>query len=349
MLQALKTMNKKLEENLFMEWFLEDDEPQEPKKVKVTPNLKKAIEKLQAPAEEPKKHMSLLEILLAECSGTACLNRKYNCIDNIKKSLNNSTELVAYLKKRQLYSFYILLIDYAESHISFESLSNNGDAIVFFNNKNAIADMMHERKIPNEDDINEKLNSLAELGLIKSLTDDEIRADALERANDIKDQMSEQSNKIVYRTNFYMIYDLTEDVVSEALRRISLFKKFGVKRKDVNAITRSIVLGEDVVKNNITVQKQFEINPTKKKHFITAANELLSKQQYFTEEQLRKAYCKKDHNISKSEAIKLTTVYILLVVKELGLKRVRVNKNNKKEYNLSKNIKSNTYIYMEDK
>lgn len=336
-----------LEEQIFMEWFLEDDEPQ-PQKVRMTLSVKKAVEKIHIIiTNKAQKAMSKLEQLLLMPSIMDDINRKYDAINNIRRVLDNESELTLYLRKNSLYDFYMALLDYVEIHLSFESLSNNLDDLTFFTNKNELIRIMQNRGIrTDEDDINKKLRFLASLGMIKALTNSEIRPDVLQKAYKINELMSYQYNKKLYRTSFYMIYNLNYVTVSEILKRIDLFKHHGLTRKDINAIRIASILGEDTVKNDIIIQKDFSINPTKARNFINAANILLNKQQYFTLEQLRKQYCYKDHNIVKSDAIPLTRNYLSIVIKEHDLIRVRVNRYYRDKYSIPNSISSNSYIFI---
>ena len=345
MLENIGIMNKKFEEE-FLVWILEDDELQQSKKIKATSNLKRAINKLQASIEEHKKYMHPLDRLLSMPSIMDDYNSKIDAISNIKARLEDSMELVSYLHKTKTYEFYRLIIDYVENHLTPISLSNNEDDIAFFIVKSELASIMKRKGIAGSTRINLKLNSLCELGLLSKLHDNQIREDALSKAYEIRDILSKNINSKVHRINFYILNPLTESTVSEALRRIELIKTSGIRQRGICADTRCCLFGVDTVNENMVVQKQVNIDDKVLNRFISAANELLDTNRYFTSDELRKAYCKRDKHIKKSAAITLTKKYLPGVVNRIGAIETRVNKHIRNDYNLPNKIKSNSYIFI---
>ena len=281
--------------------------------------------------------------------GTEYQTENYEYLRNLRRYLDGTLkkELYDYLHIRKLYEFYRLLIDYVEAHLATESLSNNEDDIVFYIKKDKLKDMMVERKIPGHGRINHKMNDLCELGLITSLRDEEIRDDVLHKANKKANAITNKidSNIRIKRDNYYVLVKLSPSVQREALRRAEEFKRYGAKRKGMNSTRRAEVLGVEEVQNNISVQKTVIVSATKQSKFVESANELIEKQKYFTQEDLRKAYCKKDRNVSKKDAEKLTEDYLPGTLKAIGASKVRVNESVRKEYELPAKIKSNSFIY----
>lgn len=316
-------------ELLAVSWMLEDDD-----------------EYIEEYVEEPQNSPSLLEQLLSQCSALNSINSKFETLNRIRESLDNNAILVSYLRRNALYEFYRMILDYAESHLSFDSLSNNPDDITFFTNRYQLTSMMCNRGLSGYNEINSKLTSLAEIGLIKSLTDSEIRPDVLHRAYEIVNNASDSRNQIMNRANFYVLYDLTEEVVSTAVQRIELFRELGIRRRGRTAESIAIVLGEDIVNNNINVQANVSINKTKVTNFINAATLLLNQYGYFTENELRKQYSRKDHHTKKKDAIKLTQIYLPKVIIECQLIRVRVNKYYRNKFSIPNKIKNNSYIFI---
>ena len=95
-------------ELLAVSWMLEDDD-----------------EYIEEYVEEPQNSPSLLEHLLSQCSAMNSINSKFETLDRIRESLDNNAILVSYLRRNALYEFYRMILDYAESHLSFDSLSNS--------------------------------------------------------------------------------------------------------------------------------------------------------------------------------------------------------------------------------
>jgi hypothetical protein len=100
------------------------------------------------------------------------------------------------------------------------------------------------------------------------------------------------------------------------------------------------------IQRSTTAHGQPDINQTQLRNFTDAANILLKKQRYFTEEQLRIQYMKKDRKIKQKKAASLTAKHLSITVERTGCIMIRVNKSSRKEYALPKAIKSNSYIYV---
>ena len=93
-------------------------------------------------------------------------------------------------------------------------------------------------------------------------------------------------------------------------------------------------------------RKNPNINKTKLKNFVNAATTLLTQQGYYTEKQLRIQYMKKDKNIKKKDAERLTDEYIAGVNIRVNAIKARVNKDTREEHGIPKAIPSGTVIYV---
>ena len=133
-----------------------------------------------------------------------------------------------------------------------------------------------------------------------------------------------------------------------AINQIKLDKECGLRQKDKTDATLTMMHGED---HGVVAQRKGKISEAAIRKFNKIAQDLLNKQRYFTEEQLRKEYCKRDHNVLKADAEILTRRYLANTVKEAGCIKTRVNQSVKERYSLPKKIKSNSFIYVlkEDK
>ena len=279
-------------------------------------------------------------------------------IDDFKDGIYEDLE--AYLKKAKLYDFYKGLLEYVKGRISLKPLSVNEDELTFFvvyDDLRATLKYMNVVRGTKNTSLENKLTRLCDLGLLDKLTDEQIREDALIKANKIKDKASKElsesceKNVSVNRKNFYVLKDLSPSVQEEAIRRIVLEKESGLRQKDKNSTSRALTYGIENVQGKIVVQDEVKISQTKKNNFKAAADQLLEKQRYFTEDQLRKQYCKKDRNIKKKDAEYVTRMYLSGTVIATNCIKTRVNSEIRDTYELPRSIKSNSFIYIlkEDK
>ena len=277
-------------------------------------------------------------------------------IDDFKDGIYEDLE--AYLKKAKLYDFYKGLLEYVKGRISLRPLSVNEDELTFFvvyDDLRATLKYMNVVRGTKNTSLENKLTRLCDLGLLDKLTDEQIREDALIKANKIKDKASKElsesceKNVSVNRKNFYVLKDLSPSVQEEAIRRIVLEKESGLRQKDKNSTSRALTYGIENVQGKIVVQDEVKISQTKVNNFKAAAEQLLEKQHYFTEDQLRKQYCKKDRNIKKKDAQYVTRVYLSGTVIATNCIKTRVNDKVREKYSLPRSIKSNSFIYVEKK
>ena len=274
-------------------------------------------------------------------------------IDNCKYGLYD--ELLDYLKLRKIDVFYKALLSYVKNRVSTEPLSNNKNELTFYV---IYDDLRKELKYWNytagmsDTSLKDKLKILCDLQLLRNIKDDEMTSKALHVANNFKKNVSKtisaDHNKTIKanRRNHYVLYDLSPQNQARAMGIVATEKKFNLRQNSKTSTSLALVHGED---NGVVAQKEANINPTKLKNFIDAANILLSKQDYYTEEQLRIQYCKKDKAIKKHDAILLTAEYIAGVNMRVGAVRQRVNSKSREKYSVPSKIKSNSIIYVLDK
>ena len=258
-----------------------------------------------------------------------------------------SEELKHYLDIRKLYEAYKLIITFTYEHITYESLANEEDLIVFFASKKQISDLMEERRI--KGNAGQKLRALCELGLLRKLTDSELRPDALSNANKqrqiLQDKLGKSSLK---RTDFYELVDLSPSTIETALERIKLMKDNFVKQKGNNVNRRINTFGAEEVLNNINVQST--VDNKKQKRIETKLRgiieDLLEKNVFFNESDLAKAYRATDKkHITKRDAEQVILDFIPVFAQEGLLIRKRVNKELRKQYNIPVEYASNSFVF----
>ena len=259
---------------------------------------------------------------------------------NVNKMLPQ--DLHDYLHRRKLYRAYRLLIDFADAHITYQSLSNEDDKVVFFLGQRCFKEEMEQNFISG--DARAKLTALCELGFLRKLTNDEIRRDALSKAYE---QRSALRN--LNRVDFYELVDLSPSVIANIQARIKYMEDNYVRQRGGNVNRRINTFGEEVVLNEINVQ--VEVNTKKQNRIETklrnAVDELLENNKLFNELDLAKAYRATDKkHITKKDAELVVLDFIPVFAQEGLITRVRVNKATRKQYNIPTTYVSNSYVYI---
>ena len=271
-------------------------------------------------------------------------------IDDCENNLYD--ELLDYMNQKDLYVFYQAVLVYVRNRISYEPLSINNNELTFYviyNDLRQVLKSMHYTGGLSKTSLIDRLEKLCDMKLLGNLTDDRMTSKALYVANKIADNvsrtMSQEHGKRLKtnRRNHYVLYDLSLQNQLRAMDIVATEKKYNLRQKDKTATSLSLFHGKD---NGVIVQRAPNINPTKLRNFINAANILLKKQGYYTERQLRIQYMKKDRRIKKDEAIPLTREYLASVNRTVGAVRARVNKDTRKNHSIPSRIKSNTVIYI---
>ncbi len=256
-------------------------------------------------------------------------------------------ELKNYLDLRKLYETYKLVLRFTYEHITYESLANEEDLIVFFASKKQIGDLMEERRI--KGNAGQKLRALCELGLLRKLTDSELRPDALTNANKQRQILQEKLGKNnLKRTDFYELVDLSPSTMDIALERIKLMKDNFVKQKGINVNRRINTFGAEETLTHINVQST--VDDKKQKRIETKlrgiVEDLLEKNVFFNESDLAKAYRATDKkHITKKDAEQVILDFIPVFAQEGLLIRKRVNKALRKQYGIPVEYASNSFVF----
>ena len=263
--------------------------------------------------------------------------------------------LTNYLKKVKLYDFYAGLLEYARRYVSIEALGANKDELVFFVCYTKLKATLKNRGMKSglgTSSLRDKLKILCLLGLLRNLPDDCINPKYLEVANELKDKASKEVSKNarkdveLNRRNFYVLNDLSPQTQHKALKRIQIINESGLRRKDIDATSLALLFGVEEVEDNIVVQKEAKVIGARERLFLEVAQELLATQGYYTEEDLRKGFSKRNHSYSKKDAEAITRHYLAGTTDKVGAIKTRVKNEIKEKYELPAKIKSNSYIYI---
>jgi hypothetical protein len=291
--------------------------------------------------------------------GSDYQNEQRQYVDEVIEDFRHNLyeELEHQLKKARLYDFYRALLDYVKNRVSVRPLSKDENELTFFIMYPELIQVCREFGITRGLDsrqLRKKLEKLCELGLLTNLEDRRIDYKALAISKTAAKKSSDKMSKVtgkeieINRKNHYVLNDLSPEIQDVAVTRIRLSKDYGIRSKDKNSTLFTLVYGEDTQKE-ITPQGQENISDTKLRNFKNAAQKLIDKQGYFTEEQLRVQYLKKDHHMKSKDSYHVTATYLSKTAMEVKCIKTRVNKEIREQYNLPKKIKPNSFIYVPKK
>lgn len=291
--------------------------------------------------------------------GSDYQNEQKEYVESLIDSFNYGLyeDLTHYIKNARIFDFYRGLLQYIKTRISVEPLSNNEDDLTFYVRYDDLRTVLKNNDYTgglSTSALRDKLEKLCGLKLLTNLEDKEMTDKALYVANKERDNIrntmtTEHKRKMkANRRNHYTLHDLSPQVQMKAISIIVADKECNLRQKDKTDVSLTLMHGED---HGVVAQRRTKVNQSRLNKFKKAAESLLSRQNYFTEEQLRKEFCKADHRYSKKEAEILTRNYLAGTVKEVNCIKTRVNSKVKEKYNLPKKIKSNSFIYVlkEDK
>lgn len=268
---------------------------------------------------------------------------------NTDRIIEEDSVLYKFMTRSNLHGLYNLIQQFASKHITVQPLGA-ADKITFFMAQSQIQKQMVKFNMKGSSMIGYKLNTLKELGLIRALRDDEINPEALEAAKNIQKTMAViNQTKYMNRIEYYELCLVTPEQIKQAEEIIIALKESGVKRRHNNAARRAAALGKDFaakvnVQTNV-IEKVTDPKVLKKRDkMVAAAQSLISKQGYFTEDQLRQAYDSKRKQ-KKYEVQKLIDDTIPYIINNLGIKKDRVKNSTREDYSIPGKIKNNTTIY----
>ena len=246
-------------------------------------------------------------------------------------------EVKRILDKKRLTHIYLLFLRIARSKAVAPISKNENDIAVYVSNE-FIKDRMVKEKIAGARDINKKINELCRLGIIKKLTDSEIKPASL--AESKKDA---KYNHIDY----YCILDLTEDRIDFIKDTVAHDKEVGYRQYGTNTQRQINACGHDHIRGNVHTQAY---RKKEDQSVIAAVNTLIeSGTGYFSEDDVSKLMRQKNHKLVKKAAEQRILDFMPSVVEDLGLKRIRVNKKTRKTFNIDKKYASNSIIYIVSK
>lgn len=266
-----------------------------------------------------------------------------------KNGLQNDSEIVfKYLSRRNLIplleSMYILgslnatkmpLIEREDSFMGASFFMANSSLQEYYNRK-------YKSRLT-ENNIRNKVNALANLGLIEKIALKDVR-------KDIKDNCIAYLKKMgLYKyPNFYLIKPLTIDILKKAENIIVLEKNSCAKARNQGKKQTTIIQGENA--NNIFIQNNKEIDIISEplyKQLIIAIDNL--EREYFTLDDILKEVDKK-RKYKKAYKLKQIEIYLSKLLLDKKINRVKGSKANKTKYSIqSDKITQYTFVYILNK
>lgn len=276
--------------------------------------------------------------------------------------------LDARFKRWNLDGVYYALLNIAHVNIPYVSYLKDEDPerIIFYTTALKIQEYMQKVSMTGCDvkNIRKKLDTLADLGLITKIKDEDLKRDTVATAY--------QSSKNKKRASFIEIVDVTDEVLAKAEEVIINMENMGVKRSSLNSTRRSLAMSIEKVQN-VNVQANVSetvANSLVLKHatkLLELSGNMLKKNRYITEDKLVSSFARSVRNDYKKEGIlcddhntyivaeenKMITYrsvvqdFIPLMVQTFGLKKIRVNKEVKSSLTLKNSIKSNSFIFVQ--
>lgn len=257
---------------------------------------------------------------------------------------------ILYKEMKYLWGALSVIQDFASAKVTTAPLSINTNRPSFFMSHSQLKDEMQRLQMAGATAAGLKLDQLKDLGFIRPLRDDEIDTDALNKTIEIQNKLKKiKGREDINRVEYYELCAITPSMIKKAEDNIKLRKASGTKKRNMNMVRRLYAYGKDFTSNvnvQVDVEKKIHSDKQQKKmdKILLAASYLIDSQGYFTEEQLKKQFDPK-RRMRKDDSQKLIDDAIPLIISKLGIKKDRVKKSTREEFNISAKTKTNTTIY----
>lgn len=267
-------------------------------------------------------------------------------IVDVKSNLHHLIEEGSKLDKemKHLYGAYGAILDFACSNITMKPLTRQKEGVsrpTFYLSVRELESYMDKFNIKGASGAKKKLEQLRELGLIRALRDDEIDFKALSKAKELKEQ-----NNFKYRTQFFELCRIDDEMIAKAEKVIDTRKELGIKKNKNNIFRRCNGYGKEFTKQ-IHVQSRLDNLDKKSKalyeKIINEALQQIEKKGYFTYNTLN-LVINKHRKVRKRTFFKLIDDIIPLLLNYNSIKKNRVTKLLKNKYDLSENINSIIFV-----
>lgn len=246
------------------------------------------------------------------------------------KGFERDNEIVfKYLRRRNLFLMLESLYILGSLNTTINSLSRFEDGITFFSAISFIRSFYNGKFGSNltDENIRIKINTLANLGLIRKLDIEELK-------DNVKDNCKTwmKNNGYVKYPNFYYITPITPNILKRAEDIILLEKKAGVKVK--NSCKKQSLVIQSEVADEIYVQNKAQYNISEEPLYLEVVRYLnnINKQWFEIKEIIKNIDKYRKYNKSHKE--KQVEIYLTKLALEEKIKKVKCSKANKTKYGI---------------
>lgn len=258
------------------------------------------------------------------------------------KGFERDNEVVfKYLKRRNLFLILESLYILGSLNATINPLSKLENGITFFSAISFIRRFYNEKFGTNlkDENIRIKINTLANLGLIRKLDIEELK-------DNVKDNCKTwmQNNGYSKYPNFYYITPITLNVLKKAEDIILLEKKAGVKVKNQCKKQATVIHSNNADK--IYIQNKTQYNISQEPLFIEVVMYLnnINKRYFETKEIIKNI--DKYRKYKKAYKEKQVEIYLTKLAMDERIEKVKCSKANKVKYGIPDNFTHYQFVYV---
>lgn len=250
-----------------------------------------------------------------------------------------------------LYGAYNCILDFISNVCQPAPITKDIEKISFFMSERQLSDEMRRLDMRGSSNAKNKIDQLKELGLIRPLTESELKTSMLEKSKTEQEKLKLKINKsVVNRVECYELVDLSPAKIMEIEAFIVERKRLGMKKRNNNITRRANTFGlqtaqELHVQVDVVDKVESDKNNKRKEKLVACADKLIQKQRYFTVDDLRKEFDPK-RRMKKVVSEKIIDDFIPTLIGEYGYEKSRVKNETRQMFNIPAKIKTNTIIFI---
>lgn len=272
-----------------------------------------------------------------------CRNILASMLFDIDYIMPKDTPIRKYLERYNYFGAYTSILQIAGTQMPMFSYTSNDEDICLYLSVERLKQHMFERDMRGATQAHKKLSFFCKIGLLTKLRDEDISLNVLNKLNEIKKQ-----NGYDKRTDLYVINQITPKLLDDSMGIVNKRKELKISNKDDNAKRTLVGFGKEYVES---VYVQSETNLSERdikfiKLMKKAAVKLIAKNSYVTEKQLIRDMDKSNRHFSTAERRKKLKDFRTLLLQDMSIKCVRVNKKNRALYNIDSKVTSNSEVYV---
>ena len=272
-----------------------------------------------------------------------CRNKLANMIFEIDYMMPKTSPLRKYLERYNYFGAYTSILEIAGTQMPMFSYTSNDDDICLYLSVSKLTQHMLDRNMRGASTAHKKLSFFCKIGLLTKLKDEDINSDVLDKLNKAKKEKSYDK-----RTDLYVINPLTPSLLEGSINMIEARKELKISNSNDNAKRTIVGFGEEYTKN-VYVQDEVKLSEMDLK-FIElmkkAASKLIAKNSYVTEKQLIREIDRNERHFKGAEKVSKLKDFRTLLLQDMNMKCIKVNKKNRALYNIDSKVTSNSEVYV---